>query len=97
MAYREDVGRRLHGVAAGLGRLAGWLAYNSDQHALAQRFWLRAAYASGERATGANVLGFMVWCKRRCPIWFLEINPGDNTDSLKGRQESRSPPVSPGF
>jgi hypothetical protein len=58
-AYPEDVGRRLHGVAAGMGRLAGWLAYDSDQHALAQRFWLRAAHASGERATGANVLGFM--------------------------------------
>jgi hypothetical protein len=60
--YPEDVGRRLHGVAAEMGRLAGWLAYDSDQHALAQRFWLaalRAAHVSGERATGANVLGFM--------------------------------------
>lgn len=61
-AYAEDVGRRLHGVAAEMGRLAGWLAYGSDQHAVAQRFWLaalRAAHASGDRATGANVLEFM--------------------------------------
>ena len=61
-AYPEDVGRRLHGVAAEMGRLAGWLAYDSDQHSFAQRFWLaalRAAHVSGERATGANVLGFM--------------------------------------
>lgn len=61
-ACPEDVGRRVHGVAAEMGRLAGWLAYDSDQHALAQRFWLaalRAAHVSGERATGANVLGFM--------------------------------------
>jgi hypothetical protein len=58
-AYPKDVGRRLHGVAAGMGRLVGWLAYDSDQHALVQRFWLRAAHASGERATGANVLGFV--------------------------------------
>ncbi|MGH3840300.1 MAG: hypothetical protein ACRDS0_02470 [Pseudonocardiaceae bacterium] len=61
-AYAEDVGRRMYGVAAEMGRLAGWLAYDSDQHALAQRFWLaalRAAHASGDRATGVNVLGFM--------------------------------------
>lgn len=59
-AYTEEVGRRLHGVAAEMGRLAGWLAYDSDQHALAQRFWLaalRAAHSSGDRAMGANVLG----------------------------------------
>jgi hypothetical protein len=61
-AYSEDVGRRLHGVAAEFGRLAGWLAYDSDQHALAQRFWLaslRAAHTSGDRPMGANLLGFM--------------------------------------
>lgn len=61
-AYTEQVGRRLYGVSAEMGRLAGWLAYDSDQPALAQRFWLaalRAAHASGDRATGANVLGFM--------------------------------------
>lgn len=61
-AYTDEVGRRLYGVAAELGRLAGWLAYDSDEHATAQRYWLaalRAAHASGDRATGANILGFM--------------------------------------
>jgi hypothetical protein len=27
-AYTEDIGRRLHAVAAELGRLAGWLAFD---------------------------------------------------------------------
>jgi tetratricopeptide (TPR) repeat protein len=61
-AYTEDVGKRLHGVAAELGRLAGWLAYDSEQPAVAQRYFLaalRAAHVSGDRAIGANVLGFM--------------------------------------
>jgi hypothetical protein len=61
-AYTEAVGKRLHAVAAELGRLAGWLAYDSEQPALAQRFFLaamRAAHVSGDRALGANILGFM--------------------------------------
>ncbi|MGH3686649.1 MAG: hypothetical protein ACRDRU_15365, partial [Pseudonocardiaceae bacterium] len=61
-AYTEDVGKRLHGVAAELGRLAGWLAYDSEQPALAQRYFLaalRAAHVSGDRAIGANILGLM--------------------------------------
>lgn len=61
-AYPDAVGRRLYGVAAEMGRLAGWLAYDCEQHALAQRLWLaalRAAHSSGDRALGANVLGFM--------------------------------------
>jgi hypothetical protein len=61
-AYTEDVGKRLHAVAAELGRLAGWLAYDSEQPALAQRYFLaalRAAHVSGDRAVGANILGFM--------------------------------------
>jgi hypothetical protein len=61
-AYTEDVGKRLHGVAAEFGRLAGWLAYDSEQPALAQRFFLaalRAAHVSGDRAIGANVLSSM--------------------------------------
>ncbi len=61
-SYTEEVGRRLHAVAAEFGRLAGWLAYDSDQPALAQRYFLaalRAAHASTDRAVGANILGFM--------------------------------------
>lgn len=61
-AYHEDVGRRLYAVAAELGRLAGWLAFDAKQPALAQRFFLaavRSAHLSGDRAIGANILGFM--------------------------------------
>ncbi|MGH4020524.1 MAG: hypothetical protein ACRDT0_15065 [Pseudonocardiaceae bacterium] len=61
-AYTEEVGRRLHAVAAEFSRLAGWLAYDSDQPALAQRYFLaalRAAHVSGNRGVGANILGFM--------------------------------------
>ncbi|MGH3896912.1 MAG: hypothetical protein ACRDTA_01410 [Pseudonocardiaceae bacterium] len=61
-AYTEDVGNRLHAVAAELSRLAGWLAYDSEQPALAQCYFLaavRAAHVSGDRAIGANILGFM--------------------------------------
>ncbi|MGH4018208.1 MAG: hypothetical protein ACRDT0_02970, partial [Pseudonocardiaceae bacterium] len=61
-AYAEEVGRRLHAVAAEFGRLAGWLAYDSNQPALAQRYFLaalRAAHVSGDRAVGANILSYM--------------------------------------
>ena len=60
--YREAVGRRLHGSAAELLRLGGWLAFDSGRHGLAQRHWigaLHAAHAAGDRAIGANILGFM--------------------------------------
>jgi len=60
--YGESVGRRLHGTAAELLRLGGWLAFDSGRHALAQRHWiaaLHAAHAAGDRAIGANILGFM--------------------------------------
>ncbi|MGH3797155.1 MAG: hypothetical protein ACRDSP_19965 [Pseudonocardiaceae bacterium] len=61
-SYTEEVGRRLYAVAAEFGRLAGWLAYDSNEPALAQRYFLaalRAAHLSGDRAIGANILGFM--------------------------------------
>jgi hypothetical protein len=61
-AYTEEIGRRLHAVAAELGRLMGWLAYDTNQHAVAQRYWLaalRSAHLSGDRAIGANILRCM--------------------------------------
>jgi hypothetical protein len=61
-SYTEEVGRRLYAVAAEFGRLAGWLAFETNQPALAQRYFLaalRAAHVSGDRAVGANVLGHM--------------------------------------
>ncbi len=73
-AYTEDVGKRLHAVAAEFGRLTGWLAYDSEQPAIAQRYFLaalRAAHASGDRVIGANVLSSMSVQARQ------SINPAD--------------------
>jgi tetratricopeptide (TPR) repeat protein len=60
--YTEKIGRRLYAVAAEFARLAGWLAFDSNYGALAQRYFmagLRAAHSSGDHALGANILSFM--------------------------------------
>jgi tetratricopeptide (TPR) repeat protein len=60
--YTESVGKRLHSTLAELLRLAGWLSFDSSRHAAAQRYWaagLHAAHAAGDRALGANILGFL--------------------------------------
>ncbi|MGH3770664.1 MAG: hypothetical protein ACRDRW_04580 [Pseudonocardiaceae bacterium] len=60
--YTDSVGRRLHATAGELTRLAGWSAMESGQHPQAQRYWvaaLHAAHTAGDRALGANILGFM--------------------------------------
>jgi len=60
--YPEEVGRQLYALAVELGRLAGWLAFECDRPELAQRYLLaalRAAYVSGDRAAGADILGFI--------------------------------------
>ncbi|MFE3601334.1 helix-turn-helix transcriptional regulator [Streptomyces sp. NPDC059142] len=52
---------RLHGQAADLSRMCGWMAYDNGHHAAAQRYFaaaLRAAHASGDVLLGANVLAF---------------------------------------
>jgi len=61
-SYTEGVGARLHGAAAELLRLAGWLSFDSGHQPQAQRYWLAAlhsAHAANDRAAGANILGFM--------------------------------------
>jgi hypothetical protein len=60
--YPDSVGRRLHATAGELMRLGGWLSFDSGQHPQAQRYWvaaLHAAHAAGDRALGANIVGFM--------------------------------------
>jgi len=60
--YPDTVGRRLHATAGELMRLAGWLSFDSGRHPQAQRYWiaaLHAAQAAGDRALGANIIGFM--------------------------------------
>lgn len=47
---------------AELGHLAGWMAFDAEQHGLAQRYFrtaLQAAHTVGDRALGAHILGFM--------------------------------------
>ncbi|MEX5713510.1 tetratricopeptide repeat protein [Parafrankia sp. FMc6] len=60
--YTDSVGRDLYGTLAELLRLAGWLSFDAGRHGQAQRFFvagLRSAHTAGERALGANILGFM--------------------------------------
>ena len=60
--YSDTAGRRLHATAAELLRLGGFLAFDTGQHALAQRYWVAAlhtAHAAGDRGLAANILGFM--------------------------------------
>jgi len=61
-SYTEDVGKRLYAVAAEFARIAGGLAFDCDQQAVAQRLYLaalRAAHSSGDRSLGAHILGDM--------------------------------------
>ncbi|MEU9700263.1 hypothetical protein [Streptomyces sp. NPDC047981] len=58
-SYTNEVGQRLHRLAAELARLAGWSSFDAGLHAAAQRYWasgLRAAHTAGDRALGANIL-----------------------------------------
>jgi hypothetical protein len=45
-SYREETGRQLAAACGELSQLAGWVAYDSDEHGLAQRYLTQAlAYA----------------------------------------------------
>ncbi|WP_063003129.1 hypothetical protein [Nocardia salmonicida] len=60
--YTEDVGRRLYAASAELTKLAGWAAYDLEEHGLAQRYLiqaLRQARAAGDAALSAEILGAM--------------------------------------
>jgi tetratricopeptide (TPR) repeat protein len=61
-SYSKDVGRGLYGAAAEIARLAGWAAADSGRHAAGQKYYLaalRATAATGDRAMGVNIVGFM--------------------------------------
>ncbi len=61
-SYTEDVGRRLFAVTAELTKLAGWAAYDLEEHGLAQRYLiqaLRMARVAGDTALGAEILAAM--------------------------------------
>jgi hypothetical protein len=61
-SYTEDTGRDLAGAAAELAQLVGWMAYDAEQHGLAQRYLIQAlglARLAGDAALGAEILAAM--------------------------------------
>ena len=62
VSYSDAVGQELFGAAAELTRLAGWMAYDLEQHGLAQRYLiqaLRLAGQAGDHALGGEILAGM--------------------------------------
>jgi hypothetical protein len=58
-SYREQTGRQLAAACGELSQLAGWVAYDSDEHGLAQRYLTQAlAYArhADDPALAAEIL-----------------------------------------
>jgi hypothetical protein len=60
--YTEAVGQELFSAAAELTRLAGWMAYDLEQHGVAQRYLIQALRLAGEaddQALGGEILAGM--------------------------------------
>jgi hypothetical protein len=58
-SYREETGRLLAAACGELSQLAGWVAYDSAEHGVSQRYLTQAlAYArhAGDHALGAEIL-----------------------------------------
>lgn len=58
-SYEQETGRQLAAACGELSQLAGWVAYDSDEHGLAQRYLTQAlAYArhAGDSALAAEIL-----------------------------------------
>ncbi|MEV4042797.1 transcriptional regulator [Streptomyces sp. NPDC049744] len=58
----SSISRRLFSALAEASRMCGWLHFDADQHAQAQRFYitsLRASASAGDPEVGANTLNFM--------------------------------------
>jgi hypothetical protein len=61
-SYSDSVGRELFAAAAELTRLAGWMAYDLEQHGMAQRYLiqaLRLAREADNHALGGEILAGM--------------------------------------
>ncbi|MBB2915554.1 hypothetical protein FHS43_006877 [Streptosporangium becharense] len=61
-SYTEATGQALTSAAAELTRLAGWMAYDLEQHGLAQRYLiqaLRLARSAGDHGLGGEILAGM--------------------------------------
>lgn len=62
--YDDDLGARLLITASGLAQLAGWMAFDADLAAAAQRYQLlaiRLARSAGDNHAVANVLGMLAY------------------------------------
>ncbi|HET9257841.1 MAG TPA: helix-turn-helix transcriptional regulator, partial [Pseudonocardiaceae bacterium] len=63
-SYDDTTGCKLHLALAELGQLVGWAYYDTNQHGLAQRYYiagLRAAHTADDRRLGAHILGSMAY------------------------------------
>ncbi|GAA1658184.1 hypothetical protein GCM10009733_064850 [Nonomuraea maheshkhaliensis] len=61
-SYGQSTGRQLASAAAELTRLAGWMAYDMEQHGLAQRYLiqaLRLARGADDQTLGGEILAGM--------------------------------------
>ncbi|MGH3414856.1 MAG: hypothetical protein ACRDVE_03025 [Actinocrinis sp.] len=73
-ACSAPVGRELFSAAAEMTLLAGWMAYDLEQHPIAQRYLiqaLRLAHAAGDTALGGEILAAM-----SCQAAYLGDGPG---------------------
>ena len=60
-SYTEAVGHRLYSAAADAARAAGWTAYDSGHHAVAEKYFataMRAAAQADDPVVGANTAAF---------------------------------------
>ncbi|MFG2425234.1 hypothetical protein ACGFWD_40280 [Streptomyces sp. NPDC048448] len=67
--YSTDIGTRLLITASGMAQLAGWMAFDADLNAAAQRYQLlaiRLARSAGDTHAVANVLGMLSYQHAAC-------------------------------
>ena len=87
-SYREDAGRQLAAACGELSQLAGWVAYDSDDHGLAQRYLTQAlAYArhADDPALAAEILA----AQAHQALYLAR--PGEATDLARAAQAAAAP------
>lgn len=82
------VARDLMEVLAQLSQIGGWMAYDAEQHGLAQRYFragLHAAHSIGNRELGSHILGSMSYQAAERGKFYDAIDLGDAaTSAAKG-------------
>lgn len=81
--YREQTGKQLFGVTAELTKLAGWAAYDLEEHGLAQRYLIQALRLS--RAAGDTGLAAEIFAAMGCQAVYIG-RPGDAIDLARAAQ-----------